>query len=109
MFVLSLFYRGCTNNHIQTRLMSPPAPLRPYYDTVEHLLDVGLYSDVLVSIYRWDPQNAILRGSGIVEDEAEARFYTRAKCNKSPAWGPCKLLRVGHGATARGLLLEGNL
>ncbi|EJD36584.1 hypothetical protein AURDEDRAFT_117057 [Auricularia subglabra TFB-10046 SS5] len=44
---------------LHTRLMTPPPPLRPYYDTVEHLLDVGLYSDVLVSIYRLDPQTAI--------------------------------------------------
>lgn len=39
--------------------MSPPPPLRAYFDTVEHPLDIGLYSDILVAIYRFSPNTAI--------------------------------------------------
>ncbi|KAH7098759.1 hypothetical protein BKA62DRAFT_711739 [Auriculariales sp. MPI-PUGE-AT-0066] len=44
---------------LMTRLIHPPQPLRPFWDDLDHTLDVGLYSDCLVTMYRYDPVNAI--------------------------------------------------
>ncbi|KAG9015978.1 Ras GTPase activating protein ira2 [Tulasnella sp. 427] len=45
-------------DELRNRIYSPPPPIKPFYDTTE-MIDVDLYADSLVAIYRFSHSSAI--------------------------------------------------